>query len=259
LNASQISNGLTDMQVLRVQLEAPICSFRYPHFLVGRQLSFDMPPPATIYGHVASVLGEFPDPRSFRFAYWFSTTGKGEDLENQHIIVPGGSRPFSVDGAAFPSSTSATIQPTRRQFLFGCRMTLYIDGIDFADAFRSPRFAVVLGRSQDLAAYSKVEVVDLVSADSGYYEETILPAEFRRRTARGVTVLMPRYVAPPPFRQAFFERYIMLRERIYDGQDADLGSRRMLRIAGEANETIVDLDSPEWRGAHRALVFHSFA
>ncbi len=249
------------MEVLRVELEAPVCSFRYPHFLVGRQLTFEMPPPATIYGHVASALGDFPDPHSFRFAYTFTTTGKGEDLENQHIIVPGGSRPFAIGGVAYPSSTGATVQPTHRQFLFGCRMTLYVDRLDLEDAFRRPRFTVILGRSQDLAAYNKVERVELLSAELGYYEDTILPADFRRRTGRGTTVLMPRYVAPPPHREAAFERYIVLRDRIFDGLGAatDLGSRQMLRFEGEDTKLLVDPDSTQCRGAHRALAFHSFA
>ena len=137
-------------------------------------------------------------------------------------------------------------------------MTLYIDRPDLADAFQNPRFTVVLGRSQDLAFYSRVEIANLVSADRGYYEDTILPADFRRRTGRGVTVLMPRYVGPPPRREASFDRYIVLREPIYDGSDVDLGTRQVLRIAGEPNEVLVDPDSPEWHGAHRALAFHSF-
>lgn len=246
------------MQVLRVELEAPVCSFRYPHFLVGRQLTFEMPPPATVYGHVASALGYLPEPGSFRFAYRFTSVGKGEDLENQHIITAGG-RPFAFAGVAFPSSTNATIQPTVRQFLFGCRLTLYVDRIDFADAFRSPHFAVVLGRSQDLAHYSKVETIEAPTADRGYYEDTILPAEFRRRTGRGVTVLMPRFVGPPPFREPTFDRYIVLRDRVYDGpQNDDLGNRQLIRVSGDNNELLVDPDTPEWRGARRALPFHSF-
>jgi CRISPR-associated protein Cas5t len=117
----------------------------------------------------------------------------------------------------------------------------------------------VLGRSQDLAAYSKVEKVELLSAERGYYEETILPADFRRRTGRGTTILMPRYVAPPPQRAATFERYIVLRERIYDGPEADPahGTREMLRFEGDNTQPLVDPDSPQWRGAHRALAFHS--
>jgi len=249
------------MKVLRVELEAPVCSFRLPHFLVGRQLTFDMPPPATIYGHIASALGDFPDPRSLRFAYRFTTTGTGEDLENQHIIVRAGSRPFAIGGLAYPSSTSATVQPTRRQFLFGCCLTLYLDRLDFEEAFRRPQFTVILGRSQDLAAYIKVEKVELVSSELGYYEDTLLPADFRRRTGRGTTVLMPRYVGPPPHRETSFERYIVLRDRVFDGAttEADLGSRQMLRFEGEDAELLIDPDSPQWRGAHRALAFHSFA
>ena len=202
-----------------------------------------------------------PTRAAFRFAYRFTTTGRGEDLENQHIIVPGGSRPFAIGGVAYPSSTSATVQPTHRQFLFGCRLTLYVDCLDFEEAFRGPRFTVILGRSQDLAAYNKVERVELLSAELGYYEETILPADLRRRTGRGTTVLMPRYVAPPPHRETTFERYIVLRDRIFDGPSAasDLGSRQMLRFEGEGTKVLIDPDSTQWRGAHRALAFHSFA
>jgi CRISPR-associated protein Cas5t len=248
------------MEVLRVELEAPVCSFRYPHFLVGRQLSFDMPPPATIYGHIASAVGDFPDPRSFRFAYCFSSLGKCPDLESQHIVTPGRSN-FKIDGNAFPTSVNATVQPTVREFLFGCSLTLYLDRLDFEDAFRYPRFPVVLGRSQDLACYTRIDRVSITTADRGYFEHTILPAEFRRRTGRGITVLMPRFVSPPPMRETSFDRFIVLRERIYDGPPGEhnLGSRQMLRFAGETNDLLTDPESPEWRGAHRALAFHSFS
>ncbi len=33
----------------------------------------------------------------------------------------------------------------------------------------------------------------------------------------------------------------------------------MLRFEGEDAELLIDPDSPQWRGAHRALAFHSFA
>jgi CRISPR-associated protein Cas5t len=247
------------MRVLRVELQAQVCSFRYAHFLVGKQLSFDMPPPATIYGHIASALGELPEPASFRFAYRFTVGGRGEDLENQHIIIAGG-RPFPVGASRFRPSTTATVQPTRRQFLFDCRLTLYLDRLDLEQAFWSPRFPVILGRSQDLACYVSIGTVDLEPAERGYYEDTILPGEFRRRTGRGVTVLMPRYISPPPRRDAAFDRYILLRERIYDGPatENDLGTRQMIRSADEDVRLLVDPDSPEWRGAHRALAFHCF-
>jgi CRISPR-associated protein Cas5t len=245
------------MLVLRIELKAPVCSFRYPHFLIGRQLSFDMPPPATIYGHIASALGDYPDPQSFRFAYAFTAKGKADDLESQHIITPGG-RPFAIGGTAFPSSTNATAQPVRRQFLFDCYLILYLDAPQLRDHFVEPKFTVVLGRSQDLASYVRVSEIELEIADRGYYENTILPGEMRRRIGRGTTVLMPRYVAPPPMRQASFDKYVVLKERIFDGPGADLGSRQAIRIDGESIKLFVDPETPEWHGGHRALVFHSF-
>lgn len=248
------------MKVLRVELEAPVCSFRYPHFLVGRQLSFDMPPPSTIFGHVASALGEWPDPASFRFAYRFTVLGKGEDLENQHIVVPAGGR-FVVEGERYPKSLDATVQPVHREFLLGAKLTLYLDRLDLADAFMAPKFPVVLGRSQDLACYTRVEEVILQRSDRGYFENTILPFAFRRRTARGTTVVMPRYVGPPPLREAIFDRFVVLRESVYylpPGEGGRFTSRQMLHLDGEPLDLWVDPDSPERHGMRCAVWFDGF-
>jgi len=46
------------MRVLKVVAEGPITSFRYPHFMQQIHPSFQMPPPATIYGHISSALGK---------------------------------------------------------------------------------------------------------------------------------------------------------------------------------------------------------
>jgi len=241
------------MRVLRVELEAPVCSFRYPHFLVGRQLSFDMPPPSTIFGHIASALGEWPDPANVRFAYHFTVLGKGEDLENQHIITPSSGR--SLAGGE-RRAVDATVQPTRREFLLGARLTLYLDRLEFRPAFEVPKFPVILGRSQDLGCYTRVGEVALEQADRGYFEHTILPFEFRKRTARGITVLMPRYVGPPPERDAAFERFIVLSETVYHVPpevEEPSGSRRMLNAAGETLDLWVDPESPEQKGMRRAV------
>lgn len=251
---------MTEMRVLRIELEAPVCSFRYPHFLVGRQLSFDMPPPSTIFGHIASALGDWPDPASLRFAYWFRALGKGEDLENQHIIWPARGR-FQIGEESYPTVLSATVQPTRREFLLGVHLILYLDRLDLADAFLQPRFPVILGRSQDLACYTRVEEVALEQADRGYFEATILPADFRRRTSRGVTVLMPRYIGPPPLREAVFDRFIVLKDVVYclpPGEGNRFGTRQMLHLENEPLELWIDPDSPERNGIYRAIWFHSF-
>uniref|UniRef100_A0A7C4QT92 CRISPR-associated protein Cas5 n=1 Tax=Schlesneria paludicola TaxID=360056 RepID=A0A7C4QT92_9PLAN len=266
-------------RVAKVTVEAPIVSFRYPHFLIGRQPTFDMPPPSTIFGHVASALGTWPRfPLSF--AYVFHKRSRGSDLEHQHIITgaagkfPGDLvdplwRPPSLPQGKQPAkkltkprllqkSTEATVQPHARDFLFDVTLELYLDPVALGDAFRSPVFTVVLGRSQDLASVRRVELLELQRADSGYVERTILPGSLRRQLPWGVTVLMPRYIGPPPQRQPTFEPYIVLQDRIYVGKTSPQSERRFLTIDGEKPCVwFADPTTPEDGGGRRLLWFHT--
>jgi len=251
------------MRVAKVIIEAPVTSFRYPHFLIGRQISFDMPPPSTIYGHLASAIGELIPPDSFRFGYHFEFQSKASDLEHQHVISPGGSRQnYSHEGQKLPVSVEATVQPHLRDFLFKPRLTLYIEPPALAAAFRSPVFCVVLGRSQDLAQIVSVEEIELEPAEGAYLEHTLLPFALRPSVAVGVTVLMPRYIGPPPERNVVFERFISLRERVYAGaveRSESLNTRRLLIRNGVQNSWLVDRSTSPDRGVHRAVMFHRCA
>ena len=255
---------MTSLRVVRVEIRAPVTSFRYPHFLIGRQPTFDMPPPSTIYGHVASAVGEPPPPGSFRFAYHFTYSSRGSDLEHQHVItLPAAKHPtFGSEGEQHPGSVEATIQPHTRDFLFQPRLTLYLDDLSLAAAFLRPIFCVILGRSQDLAEIGNVEEIDLIEQTGAYLENTLLPFSYRQSLGLGVTVLMPRYVEPPPERRPHFDRFIALRDRVYAGevQSAEtLGVRRLIRREGESSCWWVDPTTPVDRGVHRGVVFHSCA
>ncbi|HLH31049.1 MAG TPA: type I-B CRISPR-associated protein Cas5b, partial [Terriglobia bacterium] len=142
------------MRVLRVSIEAPITSFRHPHFLIGRQLTYDMPPPSTIYGHVMSAVGELWPPESIEFGYHFKFKAKARDLEHQHIL--------SRKTGKTKVSYDIIVQPHQRDFLFDCSLTLYLKSErleDLRKAFNMPVFCVNLGRSQDLASIRRVEEI----------------------------------------------------------------------------------------------------
>jgi CRISPR-associated protein Cas5t len=251
------------MRVAKLVIEAPVTSFRYPHFLIARQVSFDMPPPSTIYGHISSAVGELIPPESFRFAYSFEFQGRASDLEHQHIISPGRSRQsFNEGGNKYPVSVEAVVQPHLRDILFKPRLTLYLDPPDLASAFRSPVFCVVLGRSQDLAQIVSVEELDLQRSTGAYLEHTLLPFSFRPAARFGVTVLMPRYIEPPPERRAHFDRFISLRERLFAGvveEGQGLNSRRLIESGETTGPWWVDPSTPRYHGVHRAVIFHSCA
>lgn len=200
------------MQVLKVELEGLTTSFRYPHLLVGRQPSFPMPPPATIYGHAASTLGFFPNPDTFRFAYTFTTEATVDDFEHAHELK------YEVKRGELTGKVSLNFNPVTRQVLFEPRLTLYFDTENISTwhrAFLEPRFPVALGRSQDLAAYKQVEVVELEQADSGYYEHTLLPWSFRPRLPVGEGVFMPRFIDPNDRQRVLWSRYVALGYRVF--------------------------------------------
>ncbi len=236
------------MRVLKVIAEGIVTSFRYPFFMQEVQPTFEMPPPATIYGHIASALGEWFDPVGVRFALHFTYKIKFEDLEHTHVLKPSRGK---LPGTRLPKVLEGKVNPFRRELLFAPRLTLYVNRPEWIDAFRHPRYAVVLGRSQDLFTYTAVQVIELEQAEHAYFEHTLLPFGFARRTAKGITVQMPRFLDYHRDRFPTFARYVILHRRVH--------SRDFLRFQGEPPFTFwIDPTSPEIDGDRLGLSFHTW-
>jgi CRISPR-associated protein Cas5t len=219
-----------------------------------------MPPPSTVYGHIASALGELPDPNSFQFGIDFRFVSRCSDLEHQHIITAGG-KAFTSSGQNYRTSIQAIVQPHYRDFLFKPRMVLYVTRTDWVEAFRSPAFCVILGRSQDLASVTSVAEIDLEQRDGAYFEHTLLPFSYRSSLALGTTILMPRWIEPPPERRAYFDRFISLhQDRVFAGaySEPDRVVRRML-CTPDLQSWWIDPETPAYHGVHRGVVLHSCA
>ncbi len=235
------------MRVLRIVAEGPTTSFRYPHFIMQVQPTFLAPPPATIYGHVASALGDWFDPAGVRFAYHFTYRAKVRELEHTILLAPAGGKMGDL-----PRAMEGPVNPFRREVLFLPRLTLYLNRPEWIDAFRSPSYAVVLGRSQDLFTYTAIDTVELEEADEAYFEHTLLPYDVNRHTGRGFAVLMPRYIDGANRRQPTFERYVVIQERVATTTDfLYFGDRPPGRF-------LIDPDSPEHNGLRRGLSFLGF-
>lgn len=235
-------------KVLKVVAEGITTSFRYPHFMHGVQPTFDMPPPATIYGHICSALGEWVDPAGVEFAYHFTYVRRVDEVEHTHMVAASSGK---LPGTQLPKVLEGAVNPFKRAVLFGPRLVLYINRPEWEGSFRSPRYAVVLGRSQDLFTYTAITVVELVRAPRAYFEHTLAPYDLGRRIARGVAVLMPRFLDYSSGRTPHFERYVMVTRRFT--------SEELLQSEGSQGEMFwVDPTSPEVDGAHLGLFFHSF-
>lgn len=210
------------MRVLKITARGLTASFRYPHFMMGLQPTYNMPPPATLYGHVASALGEWFDPAGSRFAVHFTYAHKQADIETTILLKAAvGTMP---QDKSLPKVLEGNPNPFQREILFFPRLTFYINQPDWLEAFRHPRYAVCLGRSQDLFTYENVEVVELQRAENAYLEHALLPYDFVRLTAAGQSVLMPRYLDTANNRQPVFERYVMLQRRVFSTEFLHFGS-----------------------------------
>ncbi|NWG21019.1 MAG: CRISPR-associated protein Cas5 [Chloroflexi bacterium] len=246
------------MQALRIELEGDVTSFRYPHFMWGMQPTFEMPPPATIYGHVCSAVGEWIIPDDLLFAYRFTHDGKFMDLE--HIHASGMAAPISPqkrkelvaqglsDVTVYGEST---VTPFQRELLFRPRLTLYLNQVELLPAFERPHYVVVLGRSQDLCTYppGAVQVVTLEKRANVYFEHTLLPLSMGAHTRRGVAVMMPRLIDFQQHRHPTFAQYLMLTERVFAHD---------MQTVGSFEPVWCDPLAPQYRGCYRAVVWHRF-
>lgn len=239
------------MRVLKVVAEGVTTSFRYPHFIQQIHPSFEMPPPATIYGHIASALGDWFDPAGVLFTYHFTYESKAKDTEHVIVLTPATG---TIKGTSYPKVLEGNVTPFERHLLFRPKLTLYVTRTDWEAAFRSPRYAVALGRSQDLFTYTRIETVDLVQAESAYFERTLLPYNTNAYTGRGYAVLMPRFLDFSRNRYPSFARYFVVKERIFTNKSGDF-----LYMEGKRPGSFwVDPTSPQVNGLYRGLSFLSF-
>ncbi|MBI2863671.1 MAG: CRISPR-associated protein Cas5 [Chloroflexi bacterium] len=237
------------MRVLKVTAEGLTTSFRYPHFMQGVHPTFEMPPPATIYGHICSALGEWVEPEGVEFAYHFTYLAKFDDVEHVHVVsASSGKLPHSN----VPKVLEGGVNPFKREMLFRPKLVLYVNRPEWEVPFRSPQFAVVLGRSQDLFTYTSVKTVDLVQAEHAYFEHTLAPYRMALFLERGYVTMMPRFLDYSNRRSPTFARYTVVNRRVY--------SDNLLRFEGvsDRSDWWTDPESPEERGVHLGLLFHTF-
>lgn len=214
------------MAALRITVEGAVTSFRHPHFVQGTQPTYEMPPPATLYGHVCSALGEQIDPAAFRIGVQFTHRGKFIDYEHTHMV--GG------------KESGVKLAPTRRELLFQPRLTLYLDRPEWAAYFHSPRYVVTLGRSQDLMRYVAVAVVTLQRVDSAYLEQTLLPLRMAAPVEGYIARTLPRWITPE--RAVAWEQYALV------------NTRQVVTMP----DLWIDPESAAWRGVQRGLVWLGF-
>ena len=138
------------VDALRVEVDAPVASFRDPMF-PGRARCLPVPPLSTIAGMLGAAGGDMGTVAGLSVGVAFLAGGGGEDLETYQPLNRDGSlapvRGRVREGKGGPSAVT-------RPFLADCHLSLWITGSDlgrWARALRRPVWGLRLGRSQDIA------------------------------------------------------------------------------------------------------------
>lgn len=227
------------MNALKVIMEGLTASFRYPHFLQGVQPTFEMPPPATLYGLVCAMVGDNVARDLTRYAVHFSYQTKFYDYEHLHFF---GREP--------------KMNPFKREMLFMPKLTLYLDNVELEAYVRSPAYAISLGRSQDLMTITHLEQISVQEAETAFFDGTLLTLEDAAEVGgQTYAVTMPRFIDEA--RQAEWAQFSVLphtpRPRIYpdSGEGIIFGGRSWSVDPSEPHPFI--------EGVYRAIVWHNWS
>ncbi len=170
------------MKLYRVLITAKTASFRYPNFISSNQLSIKAVPYTTIAGMVASATGE-DGLIDFKFSYIFRYQSSYVDLETIYK--------FEKKGNSVNNKNVVQDPTFKREILFDCYLTLYFEDKKIANAFKSPIFQLLLGRSGDLARVLEVKEIEVIKNDRAILNGMVVP--FNEFKSSGEIYAMPKY------------------------------------------------------------------
>ena len=137
------------MKAYRIHITSWTASFRYPNLISGYQPSLVVPPLSTIYGLIASAMGNYISPYDIALGFVFKFGSQAIDIETI----------YQVTSKSSPLKTKQNV--IRRQILFDNNLWLYVLDSWVAKVFVEPQFQLLLGRSNDLASVISVEEIEL--------------------------------------------------------------------------------------------------
>ncbi len=143
------------MKVYRIELTSWTASFRYPNLISGFQPTLDVPPISTVLGLINAAAGKYVEHSKLILGYYFEYEAKTTDLETIYQVE----LKTTTKGSYPSNSTKSNV--IKREFLFNCKLILYIEDEAIVEYFRKPYYSLVLGRSGDLVNVSAIKEVEL--------------------------------------------------------------------------------------------------
>lgn len=143
------------MKAYRIKLSSWTASFRYPNLISGYQPTLDVPPVSTVLGLINAAAGQYLDYSGLSIGYYFEYGAKATDLETIYQIEV-----KTGNYGTYPSNVIKS-NVINREFLFDCRLYIYVQDEQIKEYFKKPYFPLVLGRSGDLVTIEAINEVEL--------------------------------------------------------------------------------------------------
>ncbi|SRR5690554_577814 len=141
------------MKVYRITIRSWTASFRYPNIISGFQPTLLVPPVSTVLGFLNACSGNYLKHHDLSLGYYFDYGAKSVDLETIYQV--------EINNKGIPKNQMKS-NVIKREFLFDCRLILYLTTDKYIDFVSSPVFQILLGRSNDLATIEKIELIELM-------------------------------------------------------------------------------------------------
>lgn len=169
------------MKMYKIILKSKTAFFRNDITSTSYQESFNCPPLSTIYGLIAATYGEYR--YDVDVGYIFEYEAKYMDYE---LILQKNSKYRKlyekyINDNRFDRNDILRgcmgTQPIKREILFNCTLTLYIDKKEIAESFLNPYYSLLLGRSEDLAKIAtRPRGIELIDTEQPFdFGKTIIP------------------------------------------------------------------------------------
>lgn len=171
------------MKLYRIELSSWTSSFRYPNVISGYQPTLEVPPISTVLGLMNACSGKYLEHHKLEIGYYFTYQAKGVDLETI----------YQIEGheKGYPKS-QAKSNVINREFLFDCRLFIYLKDERLKACFETPYYQLVLGRSNDLATIESIKTLELEEVENaGYISGQLIP--FQGNFLPGLLQALPKY------------------------------------------------------------------
>jgi CRISPR-associated protein Cas5t len=136
-------------------------------------------------GLVNAAAGAYINQKEIQFGYYFSFGSKAVDLETIYQISI-----HKTKKEQYPENTAIS-NVIHREFLYDCRLFLYLIEEELVYCFRQPAYQLLLGRSGDLAGIESIKEVEMHEVQNARLAGQVVP--FNRNYLPGQIQALPKY------------------------------------------------------------------